>query len=166
MQDERLARLAGLLHDWDKGYDDEGIRARAVELGIADQLASYLDMPHLLHGPTAAAALAREFPELPAPLLQAIRLHTTGAVGMSPLDLIVYVADVIEPGRYCAGVDKLRDMVGKVELEDLFMATLVYVVGNLIERRKLIHPDTVTVWNYYVARARERAAANDAKGSK
>lgn len=57
-------------------------------------------------------------------------------------------------------------MVGKVELEDLFMATLVYVVGNLIERRKLIHPDTVTVWNYYVARARERAAANDAKGSK
>ena len=61
-QDERLARLAGLLHDWDKGYDDEGIRARAVELGIADQLASYLDMPHLLHGPTAAAALAREFP--------------------------------------------------------------------------------------------------------
>ena len=116
--------------------------------------------------PTAAAALAREFPELPAPLLQAIRLHTTGAVGMSPLDLIVYVADVIEPGRYCAGVDKLRDMVGKVELEDLFMATLVYVVGNLIERRKLIHPDTVTVWNYYVARARERAAANDAKGSK
>lgn len=165
-QDERLARLAGLLHDWDKGYDDEGIRARAVELGIADQLASYLDMPHLLHGPTAAAALAREFPELPAPLLQAIRLHTTGAVGMSPLDLIVYVADVIEPGRYCAGVDKLRDMVGKVELEELFVATLVYVVGNLIERRKLIHPDTVTVWNYYVARARERAAANDAKGSK
>ncbi|WP_461546674.1 bis(5'-nucleosyl)-tetraphosphatase (symmetrical) YqeK, partial [Senegalimassilia anaerobia] len=165
-QDEHLARLAGLLHDWDKGYDDEGIRARAVELGIADQLASYLDMPHLLHGPTAAAALAREFPELPAPLLQAIRLHTTGAVGMSPLDLIVYVADVIEPGRYCAGVDKLRDMVGKVELEELFMATLVYVVGNLIERRKLIHPGTVTVWNYYVARARERAAANDAKGSK
>ena len=44
---------------------------RAVELGIADQLASYLDMPHLLPGPTAAAALAREFPELPAPLLQA-----------------------------------------------------------------------------------------------
>ena len=53
-----------------------------------------------------------------------------------------------------------------MELGDLLMATLVYVVGNLIACRKLIHPDTVTVWNYYVARARERAAANDAKGSK
>ena len=108
----------------------------------------------------------REWGESDPRLLQAIRLHTTGAVGMSPLDLIVYVADVIEPGRYCAGVDKLRDMVGKVELEELFMATLVYVVGNLIERRKLIHSDTVTVWNHYVARAQERGASNDVKGSK
>lgn len=165
-QDERLARLAGLLHDWDKAYDDEGIRARAAELGVADQLASYMDMPHLLHGPTAAAALAREFPELPASLLQAIRLHTTGAPAMSPLDLIVYVADVIEPGRDCPGVEQLRDLVGKVELEELFMATLAYVVGNLIERRRLIHPDTVTVWNHYVARAQERGASNDVKGSK
>lgn len=165
-QDERLARLAGLLHDWDKAYDDEGIRARAVELGVAEQLASYMDMPHLLHGPTAAAALAREFPELPSSLLQAIRLHTTGAVGMSPLDLIVYVADVIEPTRDCPGVDQLRDLVGKVELEELFLATLAYVIGNLIERRKLIHSDTVTVWNHYVARAQERGASNDVKGSK
>ena len=94
-QDERLARSPGLLHDWDKAYDDEGIRARAVELGVAEQLASQTHTPHRLHGPTAAAALAREFPELPSSLLQAIRLHTTGAVGMSPLDLIVYVADVI-----------------------------------------------------------------------
>ena len=149
-----------------KRYDDEGIRARAVELGVAEQLASYMDMPHLLHGPTAAAALAREFPELPSSLLQAIRLHTTGAVGMSPLDLIVYVADVIEPTRDCPGVDQLRDLVGKVELEELFLATLAYVIGNLIERRKLIHSDTVTVWNHYVARAQERGASNDLKGSK
>ena len=33
--DERKARLAGLLHDWDKGYDDAGIRARVEELLLA-----------------------------------------------------------------------------------------------------------------------------------
>ena len=27
------AVAAGLLHDWDKGYDDEGIRQRARDLG-------------------------------------------------------------------------------------------------------------------------------------
>ena len=63
-------------------------------------------------------------------------------------------------------MDQLRDLVGKVELEELFLATLAYVIGNLIERRKLIHSDTVTVWNHYVARAQERGASNDVKGSK
>ena len=32
--DEAEARLAGLLHDWDKGLDDPGILARADELGM------------------------------------------------------------------------------------------------------------------------------------
>lgn len=32
--DETAARVAGLLHDWDKGYDDPGILARADELGM------------------------------------------------------------------------------------------------------------------------------------
>ena len=164
--DERLARLAGLLHDWDKGYNDEGIRTRVKELGLTDELASYLDMPHLLHGPTAAAALGREFPELPASLLQAIRLHTTGSVDMTPLDLIVYTADAIEPTRDYPGVDQLRAQVGEVELEELFMATFQHIMGNLVERRKRIHPDTVTVWNHYVARARVRRVAKEMKGNK
>ena len=165
-QDVRMARLAGLLHDWDKNYDGDGIRARVCELGLQEELASYMGMPHLLHGPTAAAALARDFPELPAPLLQAIRLHTTGAVDMTPLDLIVYTADAIEPTRDYPGVGKLREAVGKVELEELFMATFQHILGNLVQRRKRIHPDTVTVWNHYAARAKKRASAHDAKGSK
>ena len=32
--DKTAARMAGLLHDWDKGYDDPGILARADELGM------------------------------------------------------------------------------------------------------------------------------------
>lgn len=159
--DEQLARLAGMLHDWDKGYNDDGIRARTEELGLAAELSSYLGMPHLLHGPTAAAALGRAFPGLPAEVLSAIRLHTTGAVGMSALDMIVYTADAIEPGRDYPGIAELRALVGKVTLEELFLSTFQHVLENLVQRRKRIHPDTVTVWNHYVARARERAARGD-----
>ena len=32
--DVRKARLAGILHDWDKDYDDQGIRKRVDELGM------------------------------------------------------------------------------------------------------------------------------------
>lgn len=155
--DVRLARLAGLLHDWDKGYDDDGARARVDELGLTDELASYRNMPHLLHGPTAAAALKRDFPSLPAELLQAIARHTTGAPDMTDLDMIVYVADAIEPSRDYEGIDELRSSVGKASLEELFLSTFEHVLDNLVSRRKLIHPDTVIVWNHYVERARTRA---------
>ncbi len=156
--DVKIATLAGLLHDWDKGYDDEGILARVQELGLGDELGGYLDMPHLLHGPTAACALSREFPALPAELIHAIAVHTSGCENMSDLDMIIYVADAIEPSRDYPGIDELRDMSGKVELEELFLATFEHVLDNLVSRRKRIHPDTVTVWNHYVERDHARRA--------
>ncbi|MBQ3387356.1 MAG: nicotinate (nicotinamide) nucleotide adenylyltransferase, partial [Eggerthellaceae bacterium] len=48
--DEDKAYLAGLLHDWDKAYDDEGIRARADELGLAIREDVYWGSPQTLHG--------------------------------------------------------------------------------------------------------------------
>lgn len=164
--DEDVARLAGLLHDWDKGFDDAGILARVAELGLTEQLSSYLDMPHLLHGPTAAVALKRDFPELPEELLEAIRLHTTGAVEMTDLDMIVYTADAIEPSRDYPGIDALRKLVGTVDLQELYLSTFQHVLENLVQRRKRIHPDTVTVWNHYVACDKVRKAKQKTKGNK
>ena len=55
--DKTAARMAGLLHDWDKGYDDPGILARADELGM-ELDAELSAMPRVLHGLTAAMAWA------------------------------------------------------------------------------------------------------------
>ena len=150
--DERKARLAGLLHDWDKGYDDEGIRARVVELGLLVDPFLLERMPQLLHGPTAASALARRFPQLPADVLSAIERHTAGAVGMSDLDMIVYIADVIEPNRDFPGVDELRALPERESLEDLFIDVSAHVLVNLVDRRRFVHPNTLEVWNHYIAR--------------
>lgn len=160
--DERKARLAGLLHDWDKGYDDEGIRARVAQLGLAVDPFLLERMPQLLHGPTAAAALGRRFPELPSDVVSAIGRHTAGAVGMSDLDMIVYIADVIEPHRDFPGVDDLRALPGTEPLEDLFVDVSAHVFANLIERRRFVHPQTLEVWNHYIARKKSR----DKEGTK
>lgn len=141
------ARLAGLLHDWDKGYNDEEIRARARELGIQVDACVYYDMPRLLHGPTAAAALGRRFPQIPADVLHAVACHTAGAVAMSDLDRAVFVADVIEPSRSFPGVDGLRKLVGDVSLERLFFMTFRHILAHLVDRGMQIHPVTVDVWN-------------------
>ena len=120
--DERKARLAGLLHDWDKGLDDDQSRQRVRELGIEEQVGPWVveNMPQVLHGPTASVALAREHPDIPDDVIQAIYRHTTGALDMSDLDKVIYVADAIEPGRNFDGLEGLQDDVGRVTLDELF----------------------------------------------
>ena len=152
--DPRKARLAGLLHDWDKGLDDEGARARVRELGMEGQLDPVVveDLPQVLHGHTAARALAREFPQIPNDVLQAIDRHTVGAVDMSPLDMVLNVADAIEPGRQFGELDELRAAVGEVDLEELFFKVYAHWASLLMRRGRTVHPDTIRIFNSYAKR--------------
>ncbi|WP_139653380.1 bis(5'-nucleosyl)-tetraphosphatase (symmetrical) YqeK [Raoultibacter phocaeensis] len=163
--DERKARLAGLLHDWDKGYSDKDITERAQELRVAANPVVLESMPRLLHGPTAAIELAREFPGIGEDVLQAIARHTSAEVGMTDLDMIVYTADAIEPLRPFDSMAAVRDSIGAVSLEELFLGTFQHVIAFLVEKKRRMHPDTVKVWNYYVERARS-APAPKLPGSK
>ncbi|MBR2789639.1 MAG: bis(5'-nucleosyl)-tetraphosphatase (symmetrical) YqeK [Eggerthellaceae bacterium] len=154
--DAEKAYLAGLLHDWDKGFDDAGIRARADELGLTIRPDVYRGAPQTLHGVSAAAALGREFPGIPGDVLQAIERHTTGAPDMSTLDMIIFIADALEPGRRFPGLDELRAQVGKVSLEDLFLDVESYWISLIVQRKKTLHPDTFAVWNTYAERYQAR----------
>ena len=147
--DVRKARLAGLLHDWDKGMDDDQARARVVELHMEDEVDPWIveHMPRVLHGYTAARALARDFPQIPEDVLQAIDRHTTAAENMSPLDMVLYIADAIEPSRMFGRIQELRESVGKVTLEELYYQTYDYWTFLLFDRKKALHPDTMRIWN-------------------
>ena len=147
--DKTAARVAGLLHDWDKGYDDPGILARADELGM-ELDAELSAMPRVLHGLTAAVALGRAFPELTPEVLAAVERHTLGAVDMSDLDMIVYIADALEPGRKGKMVQKLREKVGELELRDLFLEVYAYWVQLIMERRHPMYSKTTEIWNSYM----------------
>lgn len=147
--DETAARVAGLLHDWDKGYDDPGILARADELGM-ELDAELRAMPRVLHGLTAAQALGREFPELPSEVLAAIERHTLGAPNMSDLDMILYIADALEPGRKGKVVQRLREKIGELELRELFLDVYAYWVQLIMERRHPIYSKTTEIWNSYM----------------
>lgn len=148
--DEGKARMAGLLHDWDKGLTLEEQRGRVKQYGLDIDPLIITDMPYLLHGPTAAAALGAEFPELGRDVLQAISRHTSGARNMSPLDMIVYTADLIEPGRDYRRVKAIRKAVGKVSLQELYFLAFKNCFEFLIGQNRMMHPGTVDVWNNLV----------------
>lgn len=91
-------------------------------------------------------------PGLNDEVYSAIARHTVGALEMSDLDMTVWVADMIEPGRRHDGVDDLREIVGIVGLHTLFARAYEHSVAHVIEKRRPLHPDTVSVWNAHVAR--------------
>lgn len=148
--DPDKARLAGILHDWDKGLSNEELRVRAAELRVEVDPLVLSDMPWLLHGPTAAACLRKDYPQFGDEVFQAIERHTSGAADMSALDCIIYVADIIEPNRTfgdMAGIERLRGLVGELPLEELYFEAFKYTLEFLISTDRVLYPATIETWN-------------------
>ena len=150
--DTDKARMAGLLHDWDKGLTLNEIRRRVMMYDLDIDPVVVSSMPWLLHGPTAAAALKDEFPEIDTDVLQAIARHTSGDRNMTELDMIVYVADLVEPGRKYSNVKEVRRACGRVSLEELYFLAFKNVLQFLVSQNRPVHPETIEVWNYLVER--------------
>ncbi|MDR3315301.1 MAG: bis(5'-nucleosyl)-tetraphosphatase (symmetrical) YqeK [Coriobacteriales bacterium] len=147
------ACVAGLLHDWDKNLSDEELveRARGFGIEMADRLE---DLAFLLHAQTGAMAVKQQFPGIDPEITQAIARHTSAAPDMTELDMIIYIADIIEPLRSRGNLTPLRTIAGKVPLELLFLKSLEMTMEHLIKRHRFIHPDSLQVWNSYIARER------------
>ena len=153
--DPFLARAAGLLHDWDKVLPDEELVARAVryDIPVEGELARSV---HLLHGPVAARELPELFGELPAEVFQAVARHTVGATDMTLLDMVVYVADAIEPNRQGAYADELRSLVGERPLDEVFLACVAQSLSYVVQTGRYLYPPSVTVYNAYTEKVRRR----------
>jgi len=146
------ARLAGLLHDWDRELGREGLLDAAQGHGLPLEAIDEAS-PYLIHARSGAASVKREFPGVGVPVLDAISRHTLGSAEMTDLDMVVYLADMLEPGRDYDGVEALREAAGNVALEELFALGYQQSVAYLVRERRRIHPDTVAVWNARVARS-------------
>jgi len=96
--DARRARIAGLFHDLARLYPAERLLAECAQRGLAIDAFERAN-PIVLHA-RLGAELAREmFGVDDEAVLSAIRKHTLGDAVMSPLDVVVYLADALEPGR-------------------------------------------------------------------
>ena len=72
-------------------------------------------------------------------MLRAIRLHTTGDAGMSDLDKVIYLADMIEPSRSYEGVDEIRNAT---DLNTMMRLALSRSIWYIKERNFEVHPAT------------------------
>jgi len=114
---EQKASIAGLLHDTARDLPDS--RLAAIVAASDDPLLAdwkQSTAPVVLHAPVGALIARQEFGIADPEILNAIALHTTGAAEMSPLAMIIFLADYCEPGRHFPGVEPVRSLL-KTSLE-------------------------------------------------
>ena len=114
--DETDAARAALLHDITKALDGP------LQLTLCSEYGIILDdfsrkYPKTLHALTGGYVAQRIFGENQE-VVDAIFSHTTGKRDMNTLQMIIYIADYMEPNRDFPGVEDLR----KAAYEDLHKA--------------------------------------------
>lgn len=146
------ARVAGILHDWDKVVPRPELVARARGLGIDMGVGLDLVQP-LLHGIVAARELRDLYPELGPDVLQAIARHTTAAADMTPLDEVVFVADGIEPLRPSSpGTERVRALVGRAPLDEVFWRSFTEGIVYVVSGGRYLYAGTINIYNELVRR--------------
>ena len=117
--DVHKAYRAGLLHDCAKGFSVEEQRALCKRYNISLE-GTLTKSPQLMHQEIAPFLASDEYKEQDSEVLSAIACHTTGKIGMTPLEQIVFIADYMEPNRkMIPGLSKVR----KLAFEDLDKCT-------------------------------------------
>jgi len=109
---EDKARLAALLHDIARDVPEPVLAEMAANADdpLAREMAS-TPARVVLHAPAGALIAHRDFGVDDPDVLRAIALHTTGDVAMSPLAIIIFLADYCESGRRFPGVEKVRALL-------------------------------------------------------
>jgi predicted HD superfamily hydrolase involved in NAD metabolism len=135
------ARLAALLHDSARELGNSELLRLATGLGH-EVIEAEREKPNLLHGPVAAGLARRELGVEDEEVLEAIRVHTTGARGMGPLALALYVADKVEPARDYGGVEDLRALAER-DLRGATLDALRRAISYNESRGRETHPLSV-----------------------
>jgi predicted HD superfamily hydrolase involved in NAD metabolism len=150
--DEERARIAALGHDLVRHKNGAELLELAAVYNLTPDAVERAS-PILVHGPVAAALLARDYGLEDAELLAGIDCHTTARAGMGRLEQVLFVADKVEPRKLAreAALAKVKALAR----EDLDAAVLRYLDFNLkeaIRRGWQVHPRSNEARNELIAR--------------
>ncbi len=146
--DEEKAYLTGLLHDYAKGMSSEELLSIATEHNMIEDEVDR-EIPDLLHAPVGAWLLRQELGLADEEMLQAVTHHTTGALHMSELDKIIYLADMVEPDRDYPGLERLKCLALR-DLNRGMLCGLESTIQYCLEQGRILHPRTIAVRNYFL----------------
>ncbi len=141
--DEKSAYLAGLLHDCAKNLSDEDMLKKCEDYDVElDEFEK--EHPFLIHAKAGERVAAIEYGIRDDEVLDAIKWHTLGYVGMGMLTKIIYVADMIEPERRYPDIDILRKKAFK-NLDEAIVECIKMTIKFNSARKRKIHPNAYEI---------------------
>lgn len=150
--DAERAYTAALLHDNARELPGHKLLEECRKRGMAILPIDEINPIPRLHGLLGASIARERFGITDPELLDAISSHTLGRVGMTPLEMVVFLADYTEPGRRLhEGLEEVREAAP----HDLALATRMamdYTMRYLLEKRRALHPQVVDARNWILTR--------------
>jgi predicted HD superfamily hydrolase involved in NAD metabolism len=136
--DINKASFAGRYHDIAKCLDRDKMDEYIKLYGLPEEL---IGNPALAHSKVGAAILENEYGVTDEEILDAVRYHTTARAGMTLLDEIIYVADVVEDGRTYPDLKYYQDLAFS-DLDQCTLEILEYTIGDVTAKGRALDTDT------------------------
>jgi len=143
----KKAYFAGLLHDICKEDSCEDLR-NAVKLSIMDVTLEELNSKSLWHSIAGAEFLKMQLNIGDSDILNAVRYHTVGRGGMSRLEKVIYIADLISADRVYEDVGNMRK-IAYADLDRAMLEGVKFCLSSVIAKGKVIPVHTLDAYNYF-----------------
>lgn len=146
--DENKAEVAALGHDIAKNMKHDELKRIINENNIVlseDEEKT----PELWHSIVAPIVCRSVFKIEDEEILGAMRWHTTGKANMTSLEKIIYIADMIEPGRNFPGVEEIREYAFE-DLDKGVLHGLTHSIKYLLEKNLLVNINSIEARNYLI----------------
>ena len=152
--DEKKAYLAGLIHDVCK--EDSTDKQR----DLMSRCQTYIDdieqtARSLYHAIAGSVYIKEEFQILDEDIQNAVRYHTVAREGMSTLEKIIYLADVVSADRTYRDVKKYRKIIHK-DLDTGMLEVLKYDIKSDVDEGHEIVKSTLSAYNEYIKKIRSK----------
>lgn len=144
--DRNTVKLVAIAHDIAKEFSDEENQRAISDYGIElDDIEK--NNKNLLHA-KIGGYICKEKYGFTEDMVNSVMYHTTGRENMSLLEKIIYLADATDATRAYGDIEYYVGLAK--ENIDLAMAEVSkWVIGSLLERKHIIHLDSVKCYNYY-----------------
>jgi nicotinate-nucleotide adenylyltransferase len=147
------AYLAGLLHDICKELPMEEQRQMVMK-SCRSITNAEKDSPPLYHAIAGAWYIENNLGIRNEDILNAVRYHTIARAGMSRLEQIIYLADLVSVDRTYKEVNKMRRLA-RSNLDSAMLEAVKFSIADVIGKGALLPEHTIEAYNQYAIKAKE-----------